>query len=445
MYMRTVYYFFIATVLASCAAFCFAAAVQTDGPVVGAVTQNSARVFVRTDVQAAVEVEYSTNSDLTNSKRSLRDFTRSKNDTTTIVQLKSLAADTAYYYRILVDGTPQQTAPYPSFKSFPLAGQAQTFSFAVLADVGNLATKPAPVYKTIAGHAPRFVLQLGDWDHRDPLTLAEKRTMHRDVRGTATSAGADFKTYLAPIAPLFHVWDDHDYGTDNSDYTLPGKQDSIQAYREYYPAPDLPNPSAGIWQSFTFGQVEFFMLDDRSERTPNSAPDDANKSMLNGRNIANGVSDPNNQKDWLKNGLRNSTATWKIITSGVCFNPGCKPADGWGGYTTEQKEIVKYIQDNNIKNVMILSGDLHSGGGIDNGSNAGIPELSVPNTNMAIPPEGGGMTTTHPGIWSEGILSGTDNPGYGWVTVQTNPASVTLQTVGEDGTVRKELVINAAQ
>jgi alkaline phosphatase D len=47
---------------------------------------------------------------------------------------------------------------------------------------------------------PAFVLQIGDFDHRDPQTLEEMRMMHREVRGggVASAAGRDFRTGALP-------------------------------------------------------------------------------------------------------------------------------------------------------------------------------------------------------------------------------------------------------
>src|SRR5687768_17705662 len=40
------------------------------------------------------------------------------------------------------------------------------------------------------------------------------------------------------------------------------------------------------------------------------------------------------------------------------------------------------FRSNQIGGVIVVSADLHSGGGIDNGSNAGLPEITVPHTNL---------------------------------------------------------------
>ena len=252
--------------------------------------------------------------------------------------------------------------------------------------------------------------------------------MHRSLRGNGLAEGRDFIQYISPF-PFYHVWDDHDFGVDSADKTFPGKQDALKAFREYFPTPALPSTD-GIWHSFRYAQAEFFMLDLRSQRDPNSMPDGPNKSILGA-----------DQKAWLKAALSSSTARWKFLLSTVPFNPGSKPKDSWAAFQTERREIVDFINQNDITGVLVISGDLHSGGGLDDGTNSEFAELSVPHAN--IPPC---TTPTYcqchtasnsPGTWSEGLICGVDKPGYGLISVA--PDAVILQVKGGDGAIRLSL------
>jgi len=409
-----------------------AAAVQTDGPLVGGVTDSSAKVFVRTDVSAFVTVQFSEEASLKFSVQTPPALTHAEADFTAIITLNGLRPETTYYYRILVNGVPQQTAPFPFFTTFPIPGTPRDFRFAVVADlinVQNHPTTPAPAYAHVMAEAPAFVLQIGDFDHRDPSTLPRMRQMHREVRGPYTASGFDFARYLASKFPLFHIFDDHDYGINNGDKTFSGRALALQAFREYYPVPDLPNPSAGIWYKFSYGQAEFFMLDLRSQRDPDGDPDNSEKSILDGDLI------PDGQKAWLKANLLASTARWKFLISSVSFNPTSKPRDSWGAFATEHAEMVDFIRQNHIQGVVTISGDLHSGGGIDDGTYAGFPEITVPHTNLT------GGDSGPKGKWSEGLISGSVGGGYALLTVLTNPDRVILEAKGAHGGLRKKLVI----
>ena len=408
----------------------------TDGPLVGAVTHNSARVFVRTITAGTVEVQYSTDPQLADAQMSDPVTTEVASDYTAILDLANLPADTPIHYNVLVDGVPELTAPYPSFRTF--TDGPTDFTVALIADLRNAKyNDPVPAYVSIAAEDPACVIQLGDFDHRNPFRLAYMRQMHRQVRGVQTVPGTDFHEYLGLHYPYFHVWDDHDYAYNNADKTFVNRADALQAFGEYHPTPPLPNPDAGVWHSFTCGQAEFFMLDVRAQRDPSDDPDGPEKSMLDGDEIANG------QKDWLFQGLLNSTATWKFLVTGVSFNANCKPADSWGAFLTERQELLDFIASNNIQNVIVLSGDAHTGGAIDDGSHAGLPEISVPHTNLITQTASAGPCPEE--IWSNGFTSGVDGAGYGLVRVEAQPPRAFLETYGEDGTLRLSLMLELPQ
>src|SRR5262245_1118987 len=400
---------------------------KAEQQIVGAVTDTTAKVSFRTTAAANVQVEYSTDPELADRLSSDALTTRDSSDFTVHVPLTGLLPETTYYYRILVNGVPQQVSPYPYFRTFTTKGVSTDFVFVVTSDTDHIEDdNGAPVYETLDAENPVFVVQIGDFDHSIPLTLEDMRAVHRSVRDAQYPAGADFDTHVANHYAFFHVWDDHDYGTNDSDKTFAGRADAIQAFEEYYPLPDdTPNPSAGIWHKFSYGQAEFYMLDTRSQRDPDLAPGGPDHSMLDGDLI------PNGQKQWLKNELFNSTAKWKFIFTSVPFNPTAKkiPKDAWGGFTDERDELIGFMDFAEIKGVIFLSGDLHSGGGIDDGTHSHFPEVNVPHTNM---PTG---DTGNLGDWSEGIISGQNGrSGYALVHVMTNPDQVLLETKGREGT-----------
>jgi alkaline phosphatase D len=181
----------------------------------------------------------------------------------------------------------------------------------------------------------------------------------------------------------------------------------------------------GIWQKFSYVQVECFVLDCRSQRDPETDRDNANKSMLDGRNLG-----LEGQLHWLKHGLLTSTARWKIIFTSVVTNPTTKFSDGWGGYQTEWNSLKDFINTNNIQGVVFISGYLHLGA-IDNGIQAGFPEMCVSQPN--------GIADNCPtgqfGVWSEGYYQG-GCAGYGLVKVLQNPDRLVLRAMDQFGNVQ---------
>lgn len=413
------------------------AQVLTHGPVVGGVTDTAAQIFVRSDQAASVVLRYGTDPTLTTCELSPAFTTDSTSDFTKIIPVTDLVAETTYYLDVLVNDVPQLTAPYPSFTSFPAAGSLRDFKFVALSDfetVGKL-TQSVLTFANAAATGPAFLFIGGDFDHRNPQTIDERRQMFKDLYNPNTANMSSFVPDLLQRSPIVHQWDDHDSGLNNLDRTYPYWSWAQQVYQEYVPSYSLPSVTPGIWQKFSYAQLDCFMLDCRSQRDPENDPDDSNKSMLDGNNLG-----ATGELQWLEDGLLNSTAVWKIIFTSVVTNTGTKFPDGWAGYQTEWQALKSFITTNNIGNVLFISGDLHQAS-IDNGSNAGFPEMCVPEANS---PRGGYCATGTPGSWSEGYYDDTC-AGYSLVTITQEPTQLTLQTFDQFGVVHLSYTIADGQ
>src|SRR4030095_2934365 len=154
-----------------------------------------------------------------------------------------------------------------------------------------------------------------------------KRIMFHDLYDSNAPFMSDFVPLILRQFPIIHQWDDHDSGLNNLDKNYPNWNLTQQAFQENIPTYTLPSVSPGIWQKFSYAQVDCFVLDCRSQRDPENDPDDANKSMLDGNNLG-----ATGELRWLENGLLSSTAVWKIIFSSVVTNTSTKFPDAWGGY-----------------------------------------------------------------------------------------------------------------
>ncbi len=460
--MSTIWRVALVAAFLTCAALLVAAwrlngpVVLTHGPVVGAVTSDSAKVFVRTSRAATVQIRFGTDRSLAQAQQSTRLTTKEEGDYTQQITLWPLKPSTTYYLDVLVGGRPQLARQRPSFTTFPAQNAAQDFTVVVLTDFA-IPFRKVPYVATFK-HAyeenPAFVIIGGDFDHSDPsgATPAQARVAKRqmfkylyrpadmldDIVSAAqhrwpapSGALREFTDLILRRFAVVHTWDDHDYGKNDGDKTYIWKTISLDVMKEYFPLYDTaPN---GIWQRFRFAQAEFFLLDLRSQRDPNLQPDGPDKSILDGDDIG-----PTGQKAWLKDGLLHSTARWKFIVSSSVFNPTLRKQDSWSDYQYEQEELLAFIAANHIEDVIILSGDAHFGA-LDSGQNAKLPEMISPGANL----EWGTCGTVSlpgqtPGIWSEGIYRTEqgDCNGYGVVRVLTNPDRVELMVKDDQGKTR---------
>jgi alkaline phosphatase D len=415
----------------------------THGPITGAVDAYDATVFTRTSDVANVAIQYSTDSGMANPTSSSSITTNANDDFTSTIQLTGLTPETAYYLNVLVNGVPQLTAPFPTFTTFPVAGSVRQFKFIYLTDFAAQSSQPSGLYfgtfSAAAAENPKFVYIGGDFDHSGPITIQGKRTMFKLLYDPTQSGLADFVNKILRGMAIVHCWDDHDSGPDNDSKTYSGWDWAYQVFREYVPMYATPAPQPAVYQSFSYGQVDFWATDMRSQRDDEYDVDGPHKSMLNATRLG-----PQSELAWLENGLLKSSATWKIIISsdGVA-NPTVRYPDLWAGYQTEFVALRNFINSNQIKNVVFLTNDLHFGG-IDDGAESGFPEMTVGAVNLLIAP-GSTCRASNVGKWDVGTYYNDTGPcyQYGVITVSTNPDQLLLQIKDDQGNVRISYTVNA--
>lgn len=88
------------------------------------------------------------------------------------------------------------------------------------------------------------------------------------------------------------------------------------------------------------------------------------------------------QFDWLLNKLSQSKATWKLLGNQVMmmYYRGVPTKDAWDGYKEERAKIHEFVLNNNIDNVVVLTGDIHStfAGNIEHNGKCVASEFVVP-------------------------------------------------------------------
>lgn len=272
----------------------------THGPVVGAVTATGARVFARTSEPAEVALRYSSTLDWSAAQTSVTQQTAGEHDFTTMIPLTGLEPSTVYYLEVLVNGVSQSGPSYPRFKTFPASNAPASFRVVVLNDFGENGSSKRPVSEKVhtfthaAAENPDFVIIGGDFGHHNMSTLEDKRQQFKNLYSIPSPAGryTEFVRKILFKYPVVHMWDDHDFGDNNSDKNYPFKQLSYQALNEYFPV--YPLTPYGDWQKFSYANADFFLLDSRSQRDPNGDPNDPLKSMLDGNNLGSA-----GQLEWL--------------------------------------------------------------------------------------------------------------------------------------------------
>ncbi len=321
----------------------------------GFIDQSSMTLWLQADRATRVVVELHPD-DAPASRRRFESVTRAEDDFALHLRLAGLEPGTRYRYRVLIDGKPAAdsgtfvTQPLWQFRSGPPEFAVAIGSCAYLNDRFS---RPGPpwggdygIFDAIAAKAPELMLWMGDNVYFRALEWTSLEGMSSRYR--AYRAAPALRTLLRSTAHLA-VWDDHDFGPDNSDGSFPMKAAALEAFKRYWANPSYGLSGVpGIFGLVTWGDVDFFLLDNRSHRYPNRYPQTPDKAMF-GRA----------QFEWLKQALVASQATFKVVVAGGQFWNARNRYETFFGYPAEQRALAEWLVEQRIEGVLFLSGDRH--------------------------------------------------------------------------------------
>lgn len=315
------------------------------GPMLGAVTGDSARIWVRTAEESIVEVTAFDPSKPDTTLASAANTSRSSSDYACVVKLTGLKPNTRYTYSITVDDE-ELDIKGTSFQTSPTEGEPGEFKVGFGGGAGYIPEWES-MWDTIREFQPNAFLMLGDNVYIDDPThpLTQRYCYYR------RQSRPEWRR-LVRQTPMYAIYDDHDFGTNDCvpgpDIEKPAwKREVWNVFRENWanPAYGGGEEQPGCWYDFQIGDVHFIMLDGRYYRTRRPEP-----AMLGPI-----------QKTWLLDTLQSSTGTFKILVSPVPWSQGVKPGsnDPWDGFAREREEIFSFIEENRIEGVFLVAADRH--------------------------------------------------------------------------------------
>ncbi|MCP4438971.1 MAG: T9SS type A sorting domain-containing protein [Aureispira sp.] len=336
-----------------------------------------------TDPSESVKWRVATDTAMTNMIDSGIVVTNAAKDYTVKVDVTGLQANTFYYYEFESDGLLSirgrtKTAP---------KGDVDSLRFAIVScssyDHGYF-----NAYNRITSRNDiSAVIHLGDYYYeyangsygnaRTPMPANEITTLS-DYRMRHSHYKLDQDLMrVHQQYPFICVWDDHETANDSyttgADNHTPGTEGNwidrkgwaVKAYYEWMPL-RMPDPAVDtqrIYRRLRFGDlVELHMLDTRLQER--DEPDFANATDPNHKLLGNA------QMDWLTTGMDTSTAQWQILGQQVMMAPlDINPlpfgqqyanSDQWDGYQAERDKLYDSVTTNNINNMVVLTGDIHT-------------------------------------------------------------------------------------
>ncbi|MEE2524568.1 alkaline phosphatase D family protein [Pseudarthrobacter sp. J75] len=371
------------------------------------------------------------------------------------VELKGLKSGREYFYRFRAGRyvtAVGRTMTSPALHETP-AALAMAFASCSQFEHGYFTA-----YRHLAEDHPDLVLHLGDYiyeykkdsyvigggnprDHEGPetTTLAGYRQRHAQYKSDADLQAAH------AVAPWLVVWDDHEVDNNWAD-EVPENQDpnqlndttenfrkrraaAFQAYYENMPLRASSVPAGfdmKIYRTLQWGQLaNFHMMDTRQYRDDQAAGDGWKKNVAERLDENRSITGAD-QERWLLDGFKNSTQRWDILGQQVFFTERDRaqdPAiddvsmDGWDGYAASRRRITQGWVDANVRNAVVLTGDVHRNWAADVKIDYKDPESPVVGselvcTSITSTGNGSGATVDPVMAWNPHLKFYNDNRGY---------------------------------
>lgn len=329
------------------------------GPMVGYSEMNEVLLWIQTTESADVRIDYAVKGQR---MRALSTATvKTDGDKAFVAKLiaDKVQPGNTYVYQVFINGIGIEL-PYPTeFQTQSLwqwRQDAPDFTMALGSctyinepDVdrpGSPYGMDLGIFKAIQDKEPDAMIWLGDNIYlREVDWFTRTGIMHRYTHMRSQPALQPF------LANTHHyaIWDDHDFGPNDSDRSYIHKDKTREAFDLFWgnPTTGLPGQE-GITSYFQWADIDFFLLDNRTFRSPNNCKT-CEPTILG-----------ENQLNWLIESLTYSNAPFKIVViGGQVLNPAPTFENYANHHALERSELLRRIEAEGIQGVIFISGDRH--------------------------------------------------------------------------------------
>ena len=314
-------------------------------------------------------------------------------DYTVKVDVGGLRPGATYYYAFDAAG---DQSPVGRTKTLP-QGEVSRFRFA-LVSCSNYPVGFFNVYRCIANrpdldaviHVGDYIYEFGEGQipaaaaigrvprpPREAVTLADYRIRYATYRTDPDLQEAH------RLLPFIAVWDDHEVTNDGWAHGAAnhnperGEGDwatrqaaAYKAYLEWMPIRETPDAGIHLYRTFSIGTLaDLVMIDTRSQRDQQVAGTNAAALADPARTMLGAA-----QEAWMFDRLRASKRAgraWTLLGQQVIFSPATPPGmapgdpDTWDGYQGQRARVLDFLEHEQVRSLVILTGDAHSSWGFD--------------------------------------------------------------------------------
>lgn len=328
------------------------------GPLIGYVDNNEAHVWI--DIVAGIKKVQLYYLDNSGKADSIIHWRETRQDSTPVrIRIKELKSSHNYLLSLKLDDKAVEITHPVTFKTAPDSATGADFSFLLgsclyindPSEKSQFGQDPG-ILESMASMPTEFMLWAGDNVYlREGDFKSKERIISRYYKTRRTPE----LQHLIGSRANFATWDDHDFGPNDCDRTFPLAKTSLETFQNFWAQKkygEEDNP--GVYQKFTWNDCDFFLLDDRTYRSSLLEPGvideklNKNKKYLGDR-----------QFEWLKEKLKSSNATFKIIVSGGQMLNPLAQKECFRYYNYEYNELLTFILENKIEGIVFISGDRH--------------------------------------------------------------------------------------
>jgi len=377
----------------------------SDGIVSGEPLTNGITLWTRVDgVEKAgtVLLEVSTDKDFRKLVATKKIATSAAKNHTVKASVKGLKAHEQYYYRF---ATGTEDSRVGRFRTALPADSNEPVRFAFFS-CADYTHGWYNAYERMATEDVDFVVCLGDYIYDESYNTKAGGTGVRDDKTGAPPPGTvidgttgkpillmaqtlahyrdKYSLYRSDASlrkmherfPIVMLWDDHEVqnnyvGGAGNDGGLPAaegftRKRQAAAYKAFFESmPISPKGTSRIYRTERYGKnVELFVMDQRQYRADQPCDDAVAPACADWDQPRDFLG--RSQMDWLKGSLSKSTANWKIMANELTMMPtkvlgdSFFGFDSWQGYPREREELLQHIKTAGIKDVVFVTGDIHT-------------------------------------------------------------------------------------
>ncbi|MFJ2002187.1 alkaline phosphatase D family protein [Streptomyces chartreusis] len=278
-----------------------------------------------------------------------------------------LTPDTQYWY--VVDAGGLNVSYKGTFRTHPgPIGEPASYIFGAAGDAGltgvgddsyiTSQVSNNPVFDTM--RAQSAAEGWGWFSHLGDIHYRNYNVNDPDLFRAAYDENHNFNLGFNPAArqgmflrgqAITYIWDDHDFGGNDSNRTVASNPAANLVYRECVPHYPLGSGgSTGIYQSWQVGRVLYVATDSRSFRDPNSDPQGPSKTLL-------GTA----QKTWLENLLMTARDTGAEALVWQSSSRWIGGSDTYSSFEHERDQLVQMFGDTGwLERMLFMTADEHA-------------------------------------------------------------------------------------